>query len=66
MTFGAGTVALVIALLLLLILLVLYASGVGRRANLPPEEVPTGNPSMERKVVVTLAMMIISGLLLIG
>jgi len=66
MTLSAGTVALVIALLLLLLLLVLYASGVGRRANLPPEEVPTGNPSMERKVVATLAMMIISGLMLIG
>ena len=66
MTLTAGTVALVIALLLLLFLLVIYASGVGRRANLPPDDVPTGNPSMERKVVATLAMMIISGLLLIG
>jgi mono/diheme cytochrome c family protein len=66
MVIGAGTVALVIALLLLLVLLVLYAGGVGRRANLPPEEVPTGNPSMERKVVATLAMMVISGLLLLG
>ena len=66
MTLSAGTVALVIALLLLLILLVIYAGGVGRRANLPPEEVPTGNPSMERKVVATLAMMIVSGLLLLG
>ncbi len=66
MVFTAGTVALVIALLLLLILLVIYAAGVGWRANLPPEEVPTGNPSMERKVVTILAMMIISGLLLIG
>lgn len=66
MVIGAGTVALVIALLLLLVLLVLYAGGVGRRANLPPDEVPTGNPSMERKVVATLAMMIISGLMLLG
>ena len=48
MTLSAGTVALVIALLLLLLLLILYASGVGRRANLPVEDVPTGNPSMER------------------
>lgn len=66
MTFSAGTVALVIALLLLLVLLAIYASGVGRRATLPVEEVPTGNPSMERKVVVILGMMIVSGLLLIG
>ena len=66
MVLSAGTVALVIALLLLLVLLVLYAGGVGRRANLPVDEVPTGNPSMERKVVATLAMMIISGLMLIG
>ena len=63
---STGQVALVIALLLLLLLLVLYASGVGRRANLPPDEVPTGNPSMERKVVATLVMMVLSGLLLVG
>jgi mono/diheme cytochrome c family protein len=66
LTLTAGQIALAIALLLLLALLALYASGVGRRANLEPEGVPTGNPSMERKVVVTLAMMLLSGLLLLG
>jgi len=66
MMLSAGSMALIIALLLLLVLLALYASGVGTRANLPVEEVPTGNPSMERKVVATLAMMIVTGLMFIG
>src|SRR6266536_4286734 len=66
MQLSAGAVTLVIAMLLLLALLVIYASGVGRRAHAPPEEVPTGNPSMERKVVAILALLIVSGLLLTG
>jgi mono/diheme cytochrome c family protein len=66
MQFSAGAVVLFIAMLLLLGLLVAYASGVGRRAHEPIEDVPTGNPSMERKVVATLALLIISGLLLTG
>src|SRR4051812_27237525 len=66
MQFSAGAVILFIAMLLLLGLLVGYASGVGRRAHGPIEDVPTGNPSMERKVVATLALLIISGLLLTG
>src|SRR5215470_6232720 len=66
MQLSAGAVTLFIAMLLLLGLLVGYASGVGRRAHEEPEEVPTGNPSMERKVVVILGMLIVSGLLLTG
>lgn len=66
MQLSAGAVILVIAMLLLLGLLVAYASGVGRRAHEPISEVPTGNPSMERKVVVILALLIVSGLLLTG
>lgn len=66
MQLTAGAVTLVIAMLLLLGLLVVYASGVGRRAHEPLPDVPTGNPSMERKVVVTLALLIVSGLLLTG
>jgi len=66
MQFSAGAVVLFIAMLLLLGLLVGYASGVGRRAHEEAEEVPTGNPSMERKVVVVLGLLIASGLLLTG
>src|SRR5215212_930611 len=66
MQLSAGAVTLVIAMVLLLSLLVVYASGVGRRAHEPVGDVPTGNPSMERKVVVILALLITSGLLLTG
>ncbi|MFN8632594.1 MAG: cytochrome c [Chloroflexota bacterium] len=66
MQLSAGAVILLIAMLLLLGMLVAYASGVGRRAHEEPGEMPTGNPSMERKVVVTLGLLIISGILLTG
>lgn len=66
MQMSAGALVLFGGMLLLLLLLVLYASGVGRRAHEDIPEVPTGNPSMERKVVATLAMLILSGLLLTG
>lgn len=66
MQLSAGAVILVIAMLLLLGLLVAYASGVGKRAHEPVGEIPTGNPSMERKVVVILGLLILSGLLLTG
>jgi mono/diheme cytochrome c family protein len=64
MQLSAGAIALLIAMLLLLVALVAYASGVGKRAHQPVEGVPTGNPSMERKVAVTLALMLLSGLAL--
>src|SRR5215212_3719447 len=66
MQLSAGAVILFIAMLILLGLLVAYASGVGRRAHQPLEEMPTGNPSMERKVVAILGLLILSGLLLTG
>src|SRR4051794_37684023 len=66
MQLSAGAVTLVVGMLLLLVLLVVYASGVGRHAHAEPESVPTGNPSMERKVVVILGLLILSGLLLTG
>ncbi len=66
MQFSAGAVILFIAMVILLGLLVAYASGVGRRAHEPVGEMATGNPSMERKVVATLGLMILSGLLLTG
>ena len=66
MQFNAAAVTLAIGMLLLLALLVIYASGVGRRAHQPVEGVPTGNPSMERKVIAILGMMLLSGLLLLG
>jgi mono/diheme cytochrome c family protein len=66
MQLSAGAVILFLAMILLLGLLVAYASGVGRRAHEPIPEVPTGNPSMERKVVATLGLLILSGLLLTG
>src|SRR5215213_5279668 len=66
MQLSAGAVVLFLAMVLLLGLLVAYASGVGRRAHEPIPDVPTGNPSMERKVVATLGLLIISGLLLTG
>jgi mono/diheme cytochrome c family protein len=66
MQISAGALVLFVGMLLLLLLLVIYASGVGRRAHEDIPEVPTGNPSMERKVVATLAMLILSGLLLTG
>jgi len=66
MQMSAGAVVLFIAMLLLLGLLVAYASGVGRRAHEEIGDAPTGNPSMERKVVATLGLLIISGLLLTG
>jgi mono/diheme cytochrome c family protein len=66
MQLSAGAVVLFAGMVLLLALLVAYASGVGRRAHEPIPDVPTGNPSMERKVVATLGLLIISGLLLTG
>src|SRR5215213_10204591 len=66
MAMSAGAVILFIAMVILLGMLVAYASGVGRRAHEPIGEVPTGNPSMERKVVAVLALLILSGLLLTG
>lgn len=66
MQLSPGAVILIIAMLLLLGLLVAYASGVGRRAHEPVEGIPTGNPAMERKVVVILGLLILSGLLLTG
>lgn len=63
---SAGAVVLFVGMVFLLGLLVVYASGVGRRAHEAIPDVPTGNPAMERKVVVTLAMLIASGLLLTG
>ena len=66
MQLSAGALVLFVGMLLLLLLLVAYASGVGRRAHEAIPDVPTGNPSMERKVVATLAMLILSGLLLTG
>jgi len=66
MQMSAGAVVLFFAMVLLLGLLVVYASGVGRRAHEDIPDVPTGNPSMERKVVATLGLLIISGLLLTG
>ncbi len=66
MQITAGAVTLFIAMILLLVFLVLYASQVGRKAQEPVGEVPSGNPAMERKVVAVLAMLIVSGLLLVG
>jgi mono/diheme cytochrome c family protein len=66
MQLSAGALVLFVGMLLLLLLLVAYASGVGRRAHEAIPDVPTGNPAMERKVVATLAMLILSGLLLTG
>jgi mono/diheme cytochrome c family protein len=66
MQMSAGAVILFIAMFLLLGMLVVYASGVGKRAHEDVDGVPTGNPSMERKVVATLGMMILSGILLTG
>jgi mono/diheme cytochrome c family protein len=66
MQLSAGAVVLFIAMVLLLGMLVAYASGVGRRAHEEIEAAPTGNPSMERKVVVILGLLIVSGLLLTG
>lgn len=66
MQLSAGAVVLFFGMVLLLGLLVAYASGVGQRAHEPIPDVPTGNPSMERKVVATLGLLIISGLLLTG
>jgi mono/diheme cytochrome c family protein len=66
MQFSPGALVLFAGMIVLLGLLVAYASGVGQRAHVPVPDVPTGNPSMERKVVVTLGLLIISGLLLTG
>jgi mono/diheme cytochrome c family protein len=66
MQLSVGALTLVVAMLLLLGLLVAYASGVGRHAHAPEEPVPTGNPSMERKVIAILGLLIVSGLLLTG
>lgn len=66
MQLSAGAVVLFVGMVLLLGLLVAYASGVGKRAHEPVPDVPTGNPSMERKVVVILGLMLLSGLLLTG
>lgn len=66
MQMNPATVALAVAMLLLLALLAIYAGGVGKRAHQPSEGVPTGNPSMERKVAVCLGLMLASGLALVG
>lgn len=66
MQLSAGALVLFVAMVLLLGLLIAYASGVGRRAHEEIPDVPTGNPSMERKVVATLGLLILSGLLLTG
>lgn len=66
MQLSAGAIVLFAGMVLLLGLLVAYASGVGRRAHEAIPEVPTGNPSMERKVIATLGLLIVSGLLLTG
>ena len=66
MQLSAGAVVLFAGMVLLLGLLVAYASGVGQRAHEAIPDVPTGNPSMERKVVATLGLLIVSGLLLTG
>ena len=66
MQFSGSAVALFLGLMLVLGLLVAYASGVGRRAHKPIPDVPTGNPAMERKVVVILALLVLTGLLLNG
>ena len=66
MYMSAGALVLFAGMLILLGLLVAYASGVGQRAHEPIPDVPTGNPSMERKVVATLGLLIISGILLTG
>jgi len=66
MQMSVGAVILFIAMLILLGALVAYAAGVGKRAHEPIGEMPTGNPSMERKVIVTLGLLIASGILLTG
>ena len=66
MQLSAGALVLFFGMLVLLGLLVAYASGVGQRAHEAIPDVPTGNPSMERKVVATLGLLILSGLLLTG
>jgi mono/diheme cytochrome c family protein len=66
MQLSAGALVLFAGMIVLLGMLVAYASGVGRRAHEDIPEVPTGNPSMERKVVATLGLLIVSGLLLTG
>lgn len=66
MQLSAGALTLLVAMLLLLAALVVYASGVGKRAHEPVEAVPTGNPSMERKVAISLGAMLLSGLALTG
>ena len=66
MQLSGPAVALFLGLMLVLGLLVAYASGVGRRAHKPIPDVPTGNPAMERKVVVILALLVLTGLLLNG
>ena len=66
MVFTTAGIVLAIATLLLLILLAIYASGVGSRAHEPDEPVPTGNPSMERKVAVILGVMLVTGIALLG
>ncbi|MFN8523042.1 MAG: cytochrome c [Chloroflexota bacterium] len=64
MEISAGVVLLTLGLVLALVLLAWYASTVGTKAHLPENPVPTGNPAMERKVVVILGMMLVSVLLL--
>ena len=64
MAISTAAVAVFIGLMLLLGLLVVYASGVGRRAHEPISDTPTGNPAMERKVIVVLGLIILTGLLL--
>lgn len=66
MQLSAGAIVLFLGMVILLGLLVAYASGVGRRAHEPIPDVPTGNPSMERKVVATLGLLLLSGILLTG
>ncbi len=63
---SVGAVILILGMLLLLAGLVVYASGVGKRAHQPVPEVPSGNPSMERKVAVILGITLVSVLSLVG
>src|SRR5262245_35899530 len=66
MQFAASAVALFVGMMVLLGLLVGYASGVGQRTHKPIPDAPTGNPSMERKVALTLGLLVVAGLLLLG
>jgi mono/diheme cytochrome c family protein len=64
MEIGAGAILLTLGLLALLGVMGAYAVGVGEKAHRPDAPVPTGNPAMERKVIVCLGMMIVTLLVL--